>query len=183
MPSCFSIPPPQSHFVRQLPRRRWRLWRSTNTAYSAVPLRGAIVSMGLRGSPGGLRGEIEIFPGPLAKKGIKQLTSHCLLQPLSQTFGLPAPREGEPLGAFYQLFSCNSAPFSIIIDASACPDAVKGDGWPNPNPYQGGGGTVMTWSEFFGFLAILIELFKFFFRILRFVIKMSKKKSNRPGQR
>ena len=43
--------------------------------------------------------------------------------------------------------------------------------------------SVMTWSEFFGFLAILIELFKFFFRVLRFVIKMSKKKSNRPGQR
>ena len=73
MPSCFSIPPPQSHFVRQLPRRRWRLWRSTNTAYSTVPLRGALVSMGLRGSSGGLRGEIEIFPGPLAKKVIKLL--------------------------------------------------------------------------------------------------------------
>jgi hypothetical protein len=29
--------------------------------------------MGLRGSPGGLRGEIEIFPGPLAKKVIKLL--------------------------------------------------------------------------------------------------------------
>ena len=40
---------------------------------------------------------------------------------------------------------------------------------------------MMTWSEFFGFLAILIELFKFFFRVLRFVIKMSKKKSNRSG--
>ena len=39
--------------------------------------------------------------------------------------------------------------------------------------------SVMTWSEFFGFLAILIELFKFFFRVLRFVIKMNKKKSNR----
>ena len=48
-------------------------WCSINTAYSAVPLRGAIVSMGLRGSPGGLRGEIEIFPGPLAKKVIKLL--------------------------------------------------------------------------------------------------------------
>ena len=46
---------------------------SANTACSAVPLRGAIVSMGLRGSPGGLRGEIEIFPGPLAKKVIKLL--------------------------------------------------------------------------------------------------------------
>ena len=43
---------------------------STNSAYSAVPLRGAIVSMGLRGVQGGLRGEIEIFPGPPAKKVI-----------------------------------------------------------------------------------------------------------------
>ena len=42
---------------------------------------------------------------------------------------------------------------------------------------------MMTWSEFFGFLAILIELFKFFFRVLRFVIKMSKKKSNCSGLR
>ena len=41
---------------------------STNSAYSAVPLRGAIVSMGLRGVQGGLRGEIEIFPGPPAKR-------------------------------------------------------------------------------------------------------------------
>ena len=119
-------------------------------------------------------------------KGERLKAAKCReLSPLSLAYGSTAPRKGEPLGAFYQLFSCNSAPFSIIIiiDASACPDAVKGDGWPNPNPYQGGGGIVMTWSEFFGFLAILIELFKFFFRILRFVIKMSKKKSNRPGQR
>ena len=43
-------------------------WCSTNSAYSAVPLRGAIVSMGLRGVQGGLRGEIEIFPGPPAKR-------------------------------------------------------------------------------------------------------------------
>ena len=37
-------------------------------ALNSVPLRGAIVSMGLRGVQGGLRGEIEIFPGPPAKK-------------------------------------------------------------------------------------------------------------------
>ena len=41
---------------------------STSSVCSAVPLRGAIVSMGLRGSPWGLRGEIEIFPGPPAKR-------------------------------------------------------------------------------------------------------------------
>ena len=43
---------------------------SMSSAYCAVPLRGAIVSMGLRGVQGGLRGEIEIFPGPPAKKVI-----------------------------------------------------------------------------------------------------------------
>ena len=37
-------------------------------ALNSVPLRGAIVSMGLRGIQGGLRGEIEIFPGPPAKR-------------------------------------------------------------------------------------------------------------------
>ena len=43
-------------------------WYCPNSAYSAVPLRGAIVSMGLRGVQGGLRGEIEIFPGSPAKR-------------------------------------------------------------------------------------------------------------------
>ena len=42
-------------------------------ALNSVPLRGAIVSMGLRGVQGSLRGEIEIFPGPPCKKVIKKL--------------------------------------------------------------------------------------------------------------
>ena len=66
------IATPQSHFVRQLPGRG-AFWCGTNSVHSAVPLRGAIVSMGLRGVQGGLRGEIEIFPGPPAKKIIKKL--------------------------------------------------------------------------------------------------------------
>ena len=69
---CISIPRLHLHSAASL-FHGGAFWRSTNTAYSAVPLRGAIVSMGLRGSPGGLRGEIEIFPGPLAKKVIKLL--------------------------------------------------------------------------------------------------------------
>ena len=55
---------------------------SANTAYSAVPLRGAIVSMGLRGSPGGLRGEIEIFPGPPGKKVYSPARGSSSLGPL-----------------------------------------------------------------------------------------------------
>ena len=69
---CISTPRLHLHSAASL-FHGGAFWRSTNTAYSAVPLRGAIVSMGLRGSPGGLRGEIEIFPGPLAKKVIKLL--------------------------------------------------------------------------------------------------------------
>ena len=41
-------------------------------ALNSVPLRGAIVSMGLRGVQGGPRGELEIFPGPPCKKGYKE---------------------------------------------------------------------------------------------------------------
>ena len=69
---CISIPRLHLHSEASL-FHGGAFWRSINTAYSAVPLRGAIVSMGLRGSPGGLRGEIEIFPGPLTKKVIKLL--------------------------------------------------------------------------------------------------------------
>ena len=58
---------PQSAYAASSPINGGAFWYSTSTAYSVVPLRGAIVSMGLRGSPGGLRGEIEIFPGPLEK--------------------------------------------------------------------------------------------------------------------
>ena len=65
-------------------------WCSTNSAYSAVPLRGAIVSMGLRGVQGGLRGEIEIFPGPPAKKVIKMLICYLFVSP-PQSIAKPSP--------------------------------------------------------------------------------------------
>ena len=77
-------------------------WCSTNSAYSAVPLRGAIVSMGLRGVQGGLRGEIEIFPGPPCKKGYKETPfSFVYLNPSVTAYAVPAPRRGEPFGALY----------------------------------------------------------------------------------
>ena len=74
---------------------------STNSAYSAVPLRGAIVSMGLRGVQGGLRGEIEIFPGPPCKKGyIVTLFSFVYLNPSVTACAVPAPRPGSLLERF-----------------------------------------------------------------------------------
>ena len=88
-----------------------------------------------------------------------------------------------PFDTLYMLFYCNSTLFYIILNLSACPDAEKGTVGHTQILIRKGGGFMMTWSEFFGFLAILIELFKFFFRVLRFVIKMSKKKSNRSGLR
>ena len=68
MSSCLTVPPQLRLRSAAPPQAVAPFGCSTSTACSAVPLRGAIVSMGLRGSPGGLRGEIEIFPGPLAKK-------------------------------------------------------------------------------------------------------------------
>ena len=68
---CISIPRLHLHSEASL-FHGGAFWRSINTAYSAVPLRGAIVSMGLRGSPGGLRGEIEIFHGPWQKSSLSR---------------------------------------------------------------------------------------------------------------
>ena len=70
----------------------------TNSAHSAVPLRGAIVSMGLRGVQGGLRGEIEIFPGPPAKKVIKMLICYLFVS-TPQSIAKPSP--GGNKGAFW----------------------------------------------------------------------------------
>ena len=73
---CRELFPPQLRLRSAAPPfHGGAFWCSTNSAYSAVPLRGAIVSMGLRGVQGGLRGEIEIFPGPPAKKVIRKLPS------------------------------------------------------------------------------------------------------------
>ncbi len=78
---------------------------STDSAYSAVPLRGAIVSMGLRGVRGGLRGEIEIFPGPPCKKVIKK---HPSLLFISTPQSRLAPCQLPGRGAF--LFLTKSCP-------------------------------------------------------------------------
>ena len=60
--------PPQSAYADSSPASGGAFGCGANSAHGAVPLRGAIVSMGLRGVQGGLRGEIEIFPGPPAKR-------------------------------------------------------------------------------------------------------------------
>ena len=61
------FPQPLSRLAATAPRPGSLLVQCKRGVQCRTP-RGAIVSMGLRGSPGGLRGEIEIFPGPLAKK-------------------------------------------------------------------------------------------------------------------
>ena len=67
--SSLLVSTPQSRLAPcQLPRKRWRLLVQCKHIVQCRTPRGAIVSMGLRGVQGGLRGEIEIFPGPPAKK-------------------------------------------------------------------------------------------------------------------
>ena len=87
-------------YAQQLPHEWWRLLVQCKHGIQCRTPRGAIVSKGLRGSPGGLRGEIEISPGPLAKKGYNvALGSMFVLTPsensLTANFQLP----GE--GAFW----------------------------------------------------------------------------------
>ena len=95
-------------YAQQLPHEWWRLLVQCKHGVQCRTPRGAIVSMGLRGSPGGLRGEIEIFPGPLAKKDYKVAYS-SLFNSLSLAYGSTPPSTGRLWGAFYQLFPCNSA--------------------------------------------------------------------------
>ena len=73
-----------------------------NTAYSALPPRGAIVSMGLWGVQGGLRGAIEIFPGPPAKRNYKEAYSaFCLFYSLRPLVPLAATSlDREAFGCF-----------------------------------------------------------------------------------
>ena len=62
-------------YAQQLPHEWWRLLVQCKHGVQCRTPRGAIVSKGLWGSPGGLRGEIEISPGPLAKKNYKEACS------------------------------------------------------------------------------------------------------------
>ena len=63
---CSFFPQPLSRHAATAPRPGSLLVQCKHIVQCRTP-RGAIVSMGLRGVQGGLRGEIEIFPGPLQK--------------------------------------------------------------------------------------------------------------------
>ena len=89
-------------------------WCSTNSAYSAVPLRGAIVSMGLRGVQGGLRGEIEIFPGPPAKKVIRKLLSLLFIS-TPKSIAKPSPGWNKVALLTAVRNSPCSCPFSVSL--------------------------------------------------------------------
>ncbi len=64
---CSFFRQPLSRHAATAPRPGSLLVQCKHIVQCRTP-RGAIVSMGLRGVQGGLRGEIEIFPGPPAKK-------------------------------------------------------------------------------------------------------------------
>ena len=95
-----------------------------SSAYSAVPLRGAIVSMGLRGVQGGLRGEIEIFPGPPAKKVIRKLLSLLFIStPQSRLTPCQLPVEGRAFWCALQPLvqsrrAANDGPYSASYKLS-----------------------------------------------------------------
>ena len=63
---CSFFRQPLSRHAATAPRPGSLLVQCKHIVQCRTP-RGAIVSMGLRGVQGGLRGEIEIFPGPLQK--------------------------------------------------------------------------------------------------------------------
>ena len=70
-------------------------------AHSQLPLRGSLLVrfISLHIKPA-LKGEVA---NVVSRRGYKAAYSSFLSQPLSQTFGLPAPRKGEPYSALYKL--------------------------------------------------------------------------------
>ena len=76
--------------------------------------RGAIVSMGLRGVQGGLRGEIEIFPGPPAKNVIKELPSLLFIS-TPQSIAKPSPGWNKVALLTAVRNSPCSCPFSVSL--------------------------------------------------------------------
>ena len=70
--------------------------------------------MGLRGVQGGLRGEIEIFPGPPAKKVIKMLICYLFVSTPQSHFVRQLPVEGSLFIANKKLSPFAGAPFGSI---------------------------------------------------------------------
>ena len=104
MPSCFSIPP-QSHFVRQLPRRRWRLLVQYKLKAKSLPVEGGgFCEAKDGGSLPALKGEVDasetsrrrgcievalVYANPSAKPSVCQLPSRG-------AFWVPSPRMHAP---------------------------------------------------------------------------------------
>ena len=107
---CSFFPQPLSRLAATAPRPGSLLVQCKHIVQCRTP-RGAIVSMGLRGVQGGLRGEIEISPGPLAKKGYNvALGSMFVLTPSenSLTANFQLPLRGSLL--VYFINSCDKPP-------------------------------------------------------------------------
>ena len=93
---------------------RWHLLVQYKHGVQCRTPRGAIVSMGLRGVQGGLRGEIEIFPGPPAKKVIKKHPSLLFIS-TPQSIAKPSPGWNKVALLTAVRNSPCSCPFSVSL--------------------------------------------------------------------
>ena len=96
------------------PHKWWRLLVQYKLGVQCRTPRGAIVSMGLRGVQGGLRGEIEIFPGPPAKKVIKMLICYLFVS-TPQSIAKPSPGWNKVALLTAVRNSPCSCPFSVSL--------------------------------------------------------------------
>ena len=96
------------------PHKWWRLLVQYKHDVQCRTPRGAIVSMGLRGVQGGLRGEIEIFPGPPAKKVIKMLICYLFVS-TPQSIAKPSPSWNKVALLTAVRNSPCSCPFSVSL--------------------------------------------------------------------
>ena len=110
---CSFFPQPLSRHAATAPRPGSLLVQCKHIVQCRTP-RGAIVSMGLRGVQGGLRGEIEIFPGPPAKNVIKELSSLLFIS-TPQSIAKPSPSWNKVALLTAVRNSPCSCPFSVSL--------------------------------------------------------------------
>ena len=96
------------------PPERGAFWHSANAAYSAVPLRGAIVSMGLRGVQGGPKGRNRNLPWPPLQKGYI-VTHSYLFTSTPQAIAKPSPGWNKVALLTAVRNSPCSCPFSVSL--------------------------------------------------------------------
>ena len=112
---CHEMFPLSFAYAQQLPRKRWSLLGAVRARRTVpYPFAERSFQWGYGGCRGGLRGEIEIFPGPPAKKVIRKLLSLLFIS-TPKSIAKPSPGWNKVALLTAVRNSPCSCPFSVSL--------------------------------------------------------------------